>query len=130
MFVGTIQVATMTKEQYRKFFRLNLGDAGLMKYYLKSAFEKESSRLKLRRNETIIYVSEGDQIVSWVLLLEFRSCYACRWKRGIHIYTRASCRRQGYADILIKESIARTTPKRLYCRGNTKFFSRYGIKYA
>jgi len=129
MGIDVLSVDELTKSQYLKYSKLNLGDKGLMKYYLKSAFDKEPSRLKLRRNERILSISENNRVIAWVLILEFRACYACRWKHGIHVYTRASHRGKGYASILIKEAIAITLPNRLYCRGNTKFFNKYGIKY-
>ncbi len=130
MHIGLIPVEALTKEQYKQFSRLNLGDRGFMKFYLKSAFAQDDARLTLRRNETIIYISENDKIVSWVLLLDFRKCSICKWKRSIHVYTRSRYRGKGYASILIKQAIALSYPKRLYCRGNQKFFSRYGIKNA
>lgn len=128
MHVDLIPVEALTKEQYKQFSRLNLGDRGFMKYYLKSAFEQDDARLTLRRNEIILSISENDKIVSWVLLLDFRTCSVCKWKRSIHVYTRSKNRGKGYAAILIKQAIALSYPKRLYCRGNLKFFSRYGIK--
>lgn len=130
MGIEILSVDELTKSQYLKYSKLTLGDKGLMKYYLKSAFDKETSRLKLRRNERILSITENDKVIAWVLLLEFRACYACRWKNGIHIYTRAKYRGKGYASQLIKEAIAITLPHMLYCRGNTKFFNKYGIKYA
>jgi GNAT superfamily N-acetyltransferase len=130
MIVDTILVSDLTKKDYQRYSRLTLGNRGLMRFYLKCAYENEQSRLKLRRNEIILSISENDKIIAWILMLEFRTCYACKWKRGIHVYTRASFRKRGYADKLIRHAIAITTPKRLYCRGNVKFFHRYGIKYA
>lgn len=130
MHIDLIPVQSLTKDQYRKFSRLNLGDKGLMKFYLKTAFDGEAARLKLRRNELIISLSDNGKVLAWVLLLDFRACYACRWKKSIHVYTRSSCRGKGYASILIHKAIALSAGKKIYCRGNAKFFAKYGIKYA
>ena len=130
MHVDLIPIDALTKEQYKKYSRLNLGDRGFMKYYLKSAFERDDARLHLRRNEIILSISENGKVISWVLLLDFRTCSVCKWKRSVHVYTRSKNRGKGLANILIKQAIALSYPMKLYCRGNLKFFSRYGIKNA
>ena len=128
MQVDLIPVEALTKEQYKSFSRLNLGDRGFMKFYLKSAYEQDAARLATRRNEIILSISENGKVISWVLLLDFRACSVCKWKRSVHVYTRSKNRGRGMANILIKQAIALSHPKKVYCRGNQKFFSRYGIK--
>lgn len=130
MELNVIPVDILSKEEYKKYSKLNLGDKGLMKYYLKSAFDKELPRLKYRRNETIISITNKGKVLAWVLLLESRNCSICRWRKFVHIYTRAPERNKGYAAILIQKTLDMTRPNKLYCRGNIKFFSKYGIKYA
>lgn len=130
MTIELIPVRDLTISQYQQYLRLNLGSKGLMRMYLKESFEIQEAKMKLRRNETILSISTHGRIQSWVLLLEFRNCSICKWKHGIHVYTRASARGKGYASNLIQEALALRSPNKIYCRGNTKFFLRYGIKYA
>lgn len=130
MDVDILPVESLTKDQYKKYSKLNLGDKGLMKYYLKSAFDKEDSRLKYRRNETIYSISIKGKVQSWALILDYRLCCGCKWRRSIHIYTRAKSRGKGYAGIIIRKCIDNANGSKIYCRGNTPFFKRYDITYA
>lgn len=130
MELNVIPVDILSKDEYKKYSKLNLGDKGLMKYYLKSAFDKELPRLKYRRNETIISITDKGKILAWVLLLDSRNCSVCRWRKFAHIYTRATERNKGYANILMQKTLDITPQIKLYCRGNIKFFSKYGVKYA
>lgn len=130
MELCVIPVAELDKKIYRKLIKLNLGDKGLMKFYLKTAYRQEEARLKYRRNETAIILYDNGRIVCWVLLLDARACCGCKWKKTVHIYTRASKRGKGYANYLILKTIDLCKPAKLYCRGNTTFFNKYGIKYA
>lgn len=100
-----------------------------MKFYLKNARADEPARLKYRRNEYAAILYKNDLIVCWALLLDGRQCCGCKWKKYIHIYTRASQRKKGYANILIRKIIDVEAGGKLYCRGNEKFFNRYGVKY-
>lgn len=127
--LNIIPVSELTKEQYKKYAKLTLPKGGLMRFYLKSAFENDECRLNYRRNETVISITKDDKVMSWALLLDARMCGVCKWKKSIHVYTRANQRGKGYADIIVKKCIDMTKPKRIYCRGNSSFFKRYGIKY-
>lgn len=130
MNVSIIPVSSLSIEDYKKYSKLNLGDKGLMKFYLKSAFDKEESRLKYRRNETIYSISIEGIVQSWALVLDYRLCCGCKWRKSIHIYTRSTSRGKGYARNIIRKVLDTTAPERIYCRGNTAFFGRYNITYA
>lgn len=99
-----------------------------MRFYLESAYLKDDTRLRYRRNEYIVSISRDDKIVCWALLMEYRQPYG-RWKRVINIYTRSSERGKGLGTIIVNLCIDLASPSKLYCMGSPSFFQKFGIKH-
>lgn len=115
---------------YRRLIKLNLGNAGMVKSYLWAAYHNDTSRLNQRRNEiAVVMYDKKNVVVCWALVFDSRWGFFGRWKKEVHIYTRASKRGKGYAGHLLQEIISAYSPKKLYCLGNSKFFKKYKIRH-
>lgn len=131
MKIVRYRVSELDYKTYRVLVHLNLGNQGLMRYFLSSAYNYEVGKDNVRRNEeAVILYDDNDLIVSWAIILETRKCSVCRWKKVIQIYTRKCKQGKGYGSCLMRHIIDTHQTSKLYCNGNMRFFSKYGVKHA
>lgn len=132
--VTVTNVSELTSEQYRKLYRLNHGDHGLMRPHLQDAYVNrgDSSRtsLRFRKNERVIVLSRDNIVLGWALLLLQRTSLRGKFRNIIHVYVRHSERKRNHAATIIRYVIDMMQGEPIHCRGNEKFFKKFGIRKA
>ncbi|ASR77410.1 hypothetical protein SEA_PARADIDDLES_179 [Streptomyces phage Paradiddles] len=111
-------VRNLTPAEYRKCYSLNLRWGGYMQEELMFARRGERGDAKA----VLIMESETDRLIAWSLLLPKDE------QMIAHYYTRASCRRQGFGDRLMK-SVQKIAPKPIVVPGediqSQRFFGKH-----
>lgn len=132
--ITVTEVAKLTPEQYKKLYQLNQGSRGLMRPHLQDAYvnRRDPNRpsLRFRKEERAIMLSRGNKVLGWALLLKQRTSLRGRYKNIIHVYVRHAERKLNHASAIIRYTIDLVGSEPIYCRGNEKFFRKFGIKKA
>lgn len=132
--VTVTDVSELNAEQYKKLYRLNQGNRGLMRPHLQDAYvnrnDANRTSLRFRRNEKAIVLSRDNTVLGWALLLKQRTSLRGKFKNIIHVYVRHSERNRNHAATIIRYVIAMMQGEPIYCRGNEKFFKKFGIRKA
>ena len=132
--VTVTNVSELTPELYSKLYRLNQGGRGLMRPHLQDAYvnrnELNRTSLRFRKNEKAIVLSRDNTVLGWALLLKQRTSLRGKFKNIIHVYVRHSERNMNHATTIILYVIAMLDGEPVYCRGNEKFFKKFGIRKA